>query len=89
MSDLCTATWGSTEVASRVGITLRQLYYWERLGIVRPERENFGDRKFRRYSARDVQSLRRVKQLVDEGYVLNRAAEKVLSDSDTQGDSSS
>ncbi len=87
MSDVFTTTWGATEVASRVGITLRQLYYWERLGIVRPEREHFGDRQFRRYCARDIQSLCRVKQLVDEGYVLNRAAEKVMADPDAQGDS--
>ena len=87
MSDICTTTCGATEVASRVGITLRQLYYWERLDIVRPQRENFGDRKFRRYSERDIQSLCRVKQLVDEGYVLNRAAEKVLAGSTPQGDS--
>ena len=44
MSDTFTTHWGATEVANRVGITLRQLYYWERLGIVRPRRENFGDR---------------------------------------------
>ena len=86
MSDTFTTHWGATEVANRVGITLRQLYYWERLGIVRPRRENFGDRKFRRNSDRDVQSLCRVKQLVDEGYVLNRAVEKVLEGSGAQGD---
>ena len=78
MSDLCSSTCGATEVASRVGITLRQLYYWERLGIVRPMRESFGDRLFRRYTDRDVRVLREVKRLVDEGYVLNRAAEKVV-----------
>lgn len=78
MNGTMTATCGATEAATRVGITLRQLYYWERLGVVEPRRETFGDRKFRRYTERDIQVLRQVKQLVDEGYVLSRAAEKAM-----------
>ena len=85
MSDLCSSTCGASEVAARVGITLRQLYYWERLGVIRPTRESFGDRQFRRYTERDIDVLQQVKRLVDEGYVLNRAAEKVLARSSRSG----
>ncbi len=86
MSETTLTTCGATEVANRVGITLRQLYYWERLGVVTPRRETFGDRQFRRYTERDIRVLREVKRLVDEGYVLSRAAEKVLAGERGTGD---
>ena len=68
---------GASEVISIVGISSRQLYYWESLGAVDPEQSQYGNRFFRRYSDRDVAVLKEIKQLVDEGYVVSKAVTKI------------
>lgn len=70
-------SFSSSDAAKEAGISLRQLNYWERIGIVTPRREVFGSREFRRYSPSDVALLRRVKGLIDEGYTLKAASKRV------------
>lgn len=67
------SSYGATEAAAAAGISLRQLYYWERLGLLRPKARRCGERLFRRYSERDLARLRRVKRLLDDGYRLQAA----------------
>jgi tetratricopeptide (TPR) repeat protein len=59
----------STEDVQRiVGLTAKQLDYWERLRLVSPRKEQ-GNRY---YDFRDLIGLRTVKQLVEEGVPANR-----------------
>jgi len=66
----------SKEVTRKLDISLRQLYYWELKGIVKPKSVLMGSRQFKRYSNQDVQTLKRVKTFLDEGYTLARAIQK-------------
>ncbi len=67
----------SSEVTRKLDISLRQLYYWELKGIVKPKLVTMGSREFKRYSLRDVEVLKRVKDYLDQGYTLNSAVQKV------------
>lgn len=55
----------SSEVTRKLDISFRQLYYWELKGIVRPRLIAMGSRDFKRYSARDFEKLRRIKEFLD------------------------
>jgi DNA-binding transcriptional MerR regulator len=57
-------------VTKECGISTRQLYYWELIGIIRPLYESFGTRRFRRYTPDDLEILKQVKALLDEGFTL-------------------
>ena len=70
-----TTSLGIIAVAREVGISLRQLYYWIHvLRVVQPRVDRHGTRRFLRFSQPDVRMLRRVKQLLDQGYTLRAAA---------------
>lgn len=64
-------------VTKECGISTRQLYYWERIGILRPQYETFGSRRFRRYTLDDIDRLKQVKTLLDEGFTLQAVREKL------------
>lgn len=66
----------STEVTRKLKISLRQLYYWELKGIIKPRAVVMGSREFKRYTPNDVETLRKIKAFLDEGYTLSRAIEK-------------
>jgi DNA-binding transcriptional MerR regulator len=78
----------SSEVTQKLDISLRQLYYWELKGIVRPKLVTMGSREFKRYSLRDVEVLKRVKEYLDQGYTLNTAVQKVNNNGHTRDGSS-
>jgi len=59
----------SQENVQRIlGLTAKQLDYWDRLRLVSPRKEE----ETRYYDFRDLIGLRTVKQLVDEGVPANR-----------------
>lgn len=58
----------SEDVQRIVGLTAKQLEYWDRLRLVSPQKEQ-GNRF---YDFRDLIGLRTVKQLVEEGVPANR-----------------
>src|SRR5580704_1761931 len=58
----------SEDVQRVLGLTARQLDYWDRLRLVSPRKES-GNRF---YDFRDLIGLRTVKQLVEEGVPANR-----------------
>lgn len=72
----------SSQVTKELAISLRQLYYWELKGIIKPKIVTVGSREFKRYSEHDVQKLRRIKQYLDEGYTLAAAVRKTMEQGD-------
>lgn len=70
-------TYGSIEVAKQVGISLRQLYHWvDVLEVVQPVVCKHGARQFRHFSGSDLKHIKRMSQLVEQGYTP-RAAVKL------------
>lgn len=68
----------SSEVIRKLDISLRQLYYWELKGVVKPKVVTQGSREFKRYSETDLEILRRVKDYIDQGYTLNSALQRAI-----------
>lgn len=62
--------YSSSEVTRELNISLRQLYYWELKGIVRPKMIKLGSRQFKRFSQEDLETLKKVKEFLDQGYTL-------------------
>jgi tetratricopeptide (TPR) repeat protein len=56
------------DVQRILGLTAKQLEYWERLGLVSPQKEQ----KKRFYDFRDLIELRTAKQLIESGVPANR-----------------
>ena len=67
----------SSDIIKRLGISLRQLYYWELKGIVQPRYVQMGSRKFKRYTNQDFLRLKRMKESLDKGYTLEAASRRV------------
>lgn len=67
----------SSEVTRKLDISLRQLYYWELKGIVKPKTITMGSREFKRYSVKDFDTLRQIKDYLDQGYTLSSAVQRV------------
>lgn len=67
----------SSDVTQKLNISLRQLYYWELKGIVKPRMICMGSREFKRYSNRDFETLRKIKDFLDQGYTLTSAVRRV------------
>ena len=68
--------YGTIRAAREVGISIRQLYHWvDTLGIVSPRIRQHGIRKFRRFTAHDLEILENVRKLLERGYTLRAAAE--------------
>jgi len=77
MSRLNTEIYGTAEVCRQVGISLRQLEYWILIGIVSPRLEQHGLKFFKRFNEQDIEILKQIKLLTDEGFLVSRALEKV------------
>lgn len=68
---------GIGEVAQITGIPTRQIRYWEEKGIITSLTEEEG--KNRRYDYKSIKKMLLIKELLDEGYTLDAAAEKIKS----------
>ena len=78
---MANTTWyTSSDVTRQLAISLRQLYYWELKGIVKPKVVTLGAREFKRYSEQDLCRLRKIKELIDEGYTLSAAVRKAIAE---------
>lgn len=66
---------GIGEVSQITGIPTRQIRYWEEKGIITSLTEEEG--KNRRYDYKNVKRMLLIKELLDEGYTLDAASEKV------------
>ncbi len=67
----------TSEMLRESKLSAKRLYYWEKVGIVNPEKVRFGSREYRRYSWEDLQRLRRIRRLVSCGYSLRGAARRI------------
>ena len=66
---------GIGEVSEITKIPTRKIRYWEDKGIIQSLTEEEG--KNRRYDYRNIKKMLLIKELLDEGYTLDAAAEKV------------
>ncbi len=73
-------------VSKESGLSARQLYYWELIGLICPRYETFGMRRFRRYTEEDLGFLKIAKQLLDQGYTLQAVKQNILSSKQTAQD---
>jgi len=80
MSRVNTGRYGTAQVCRQVGITSRQLEYWILIGIVVPQLEQHGLKFFKRFTETDIEVLKQVKLLTDEGFLVSRALERVRKD---------
>jgi hypothetical protein len=71
---------GINEVGKETGIHPSSLRRWESMGFIAPGRISFGETWVRVYSDDEVELLKRVKRLMDEGYKLRAAFERVCND---------
>ena len=55
--------------------TVKMLRYWEEKGHITPERIYSGSRGYRFYHPADLQKITRIKNLIDQGYTLQAAAQ--------------
>lgn len=70
-------TYGPKEICKLASITTRQLGYWKLIGVVKPHEERRGSKTFHRYSEYDLEVLRAVKRLTEQGYLVSKAAAKI------------
>lgn len=72
---------GIGEVAQITGIPTRQIRYWEDKGIILSLTEEEG--KNRRYDYQNIKKMLLIKELLEEGYTLDGATEKLKKRMDT------
>ncbi|MBI3803319.1 MAG: MerR family transcriptional regulator [Nitrospirae bacterium] len=70
-------TYGPKSVCQAVGISQRQLGYWGMIGVINPAKLIRGAKVFNRYTDEDVETLKKVKMLIEEGFFVSKAAEKI------------
>ena len=75
--DMIKKTYSPKEVCHLAGISARQLGYWKLIGIVRPDRALHGSRQFYHYTERDLDLLKAVQKLTEQGYQVSKAADKI------------
>lgn len=66
---------GIGEVSQITGIAIRQIRYWEEKGIITSLNDDRG--KSRRFDYPNIKKMLLVKELMEDGYTLDSAAEKV------------
>ncbi|PEN09162.1 MerR family transcriptional regulator [Longimonas halophila] len=66
---------GIGEVAEITGVSKRKLRYWQEKGVIEPVDDAEG--ATRRFDYLNIKKVLLVKELVDEGYRLDAAQEKV------------
>lgn len=70
-------TYGPKAVCQAVGISQRQLGYWGMIGVIKPEKQMHGAKVFNRYTDEDIEMLKKVKGMIEEGFFVSKAAEKI------------
>jgi DNA-binding transcriptional MerR regulator len=74
-----------SSAAKTAGVSPKQLYYWEHLGIVKPLYEEFGTYSYRRYSQEQIKFLTKIKDLLNSGYTLQAAFKKARENGSENG----
>ncbi len=68
---------GPKDICGSLNLSQRQLEYWVLIGVVKPILEPHGKKIFKKFTNDDLQFLREVKTLTDEGFLVSKAALKV------------
>jgi DNA-binding transcriptional MerR regulator len=64
--------------AKLAGVTQKQLRHWEARGYISPPtRVRMGDRAYRYYSQAQLEKVKEIKSLLNEGYTLSHASKIV------------
>ena len=80
MSALRGITYSTGETSKLIGVSQKQIRYWEKKGYVpRAERNVCGDIAYRRFTESQVEIIRAIKGYLAQGYTLARAAELAMS----------
>ncbi len=66
---------GIGEVSDMTGIPRRKIRYWEEKGIIQSEKDAEGST--RRYNYINIKKVLLIKELLEDGYTLDAAAQKV------------
>ena len=67
-------TFGIGDTAKMTGVSEKQLRHWEGLYIPEPERVVCGMRAYRRYTESQVKLIRRIKEFLNQGFMLKTAS---------------
>ena len=70
-------TYSIGEVVSLTNITKKQLRNWEGKYIPVPDRIQYGERSYRRYTETQLEIIKAIKDYLEQGYTLSRASELV------------
>lgn len=68
---------GITEATVRICVSPERLRYWELKGVIVPEYKECGSKRIRRYSEEDIMIAIDIKNMIDEGFTLKGAAERL------------
>jgi DNA-binding transcriptional MerR regulator len=77
MKTFATKRFGPKEICQLLNLSHRQLDYWVLIGVVKPILEPHGRKIFKKFTDDDLNFLREVKSLTDEGFLVSKAAQKV------------
>ena len=70
-------TFSIGDTAKMTGATQKQIRHWEASGFIPlVERLVCGERSFRRFTMDDVETIRKIKDYLDEGFTLKAAVQK-------------
>jgi DNA-binding transcriptional MerR regulator len=70
-------TYGIGEASTITGVSQRKLRDWEEKKFIEPERIVCGDRSYRRYNRKDIDLIKRIKGLQNQGFTLRSAVQQV------------
>ena len=77
MKTLSVRRFAPKEICELLNLSHRQLDYWVLIGVVTPILEPHGKKVFKKFTDYDLNFLREVKALTDEGFLVSKAAHKV------------
>ena len=69
-------TVGIGQTSQETGVSERMLRHWQSVGYINPEVVVCGERGYRRFSAKDIQLIKTIKKLKDDGFTLKAAAKQ-------------
>ena len=72
-------TYSTGEVSALSGASQKQIRYWQSRGYVKPEKVVCGYIAYRRFTKNQIEIIRAIKEFLDQGYTLARAAELAMS----------
>ncbi len=77
MTDASKKTFSIGDTAKMTGATQKQIRNWEARGYISTvDRVVSGDRAYRRFTMDEVETIRKIKDYLDEGFTLSSAVNK-------------